>query len=75
MRPLHFVSRKTGHPLVRGFEKDDFRLWYSEKDEAKEVLFEFFEALNSGDPYFQFPQPYDSFRSPLDFDRRNGVIY
>lgn len=31
MRPLHFVSRSTSHPLVRGFEKDDFSFWYDEK--------------------------------------------
>lgn len=31
MRPLHFVSRNTSHPLVRGFEKDDFSFWYDEK--------------------------------------------
>ncbi|MFZ4708621.1 MAG: glycosyl hydrolase 2 galactose-binding domain-containing protein [Zwartia sp.] len=29
--PRHFVSRATGHPLVRGFEKNDFRFWYSPK--------------------------------------------
>ena len=28
MRPLHFVSRKTGHPLVEGYTPYDFRLWY-----------------------------------------------
>ena len=38
MRPLHFVSRKTGHPLVAGFEKDDFKLWYSEKDDMMTPL-------------------------------------
>ena len=26
--PRHFVSKKTGHPAVEGFEKEDFRLWY-----------------------------------------------
>lgn len=31
MRALHFVSRKTGHPLVEGFTPYDFRLWYDEK--------------------------------------------
>ncbi len=31
MRPLHFVSRSTPHPLVHGFEKDDFSFWYDEK--------------------------------------------
>jgi len=24
----HFVSRDTGHPLVEGFEPDDFKFWY-----------------------------------------------
>ncbi len=33
MRPLNFVSRKTGHKLVEGFEKNDFRYWYSEKED------------------------------------------
>jgi hypothetical protein len=28
MLPMHFTSRATGHPLVEGFQKDDFRLWY-----------------------------------------------
>ena len=31
MRALHFVSRKTGHALVRGFAPYDFRYWYDEK--------------------------------------------
>jgi len=26
----HFCSRKTGHPLVAGFEPFDFRFWYDE---------------------------------------------
>lgn len=28
MRPVHFVSRNTGHPLVAGFKPTDFRFWY-----------------------------------------------
>lgn len=24
----HFVSRATGHPLVKGFKPDDFRIWH-----------------------------------------------
>lgn len=28
MRAREFVSRATGHPLVEGFEPDDFRCWY-----------------------------------------------
>ena len=33
MRALHFVSRKTGHALVRGFRPNDFRYWYSESED------------------------------------------
>jgi len=33
MRALHFVSRKTGHALVRGFEPYDFRYWYDERED------------------------------------------
>ncbi|MCK9479107.1 MAG: beta galactosidase jelly roll domain-containing protein [Firmicutes bacterium] len=28
MLPVNFVARNTGHKLVKGFEPDDFRLWY-----------------------------------------------
>lgn len=28
MGARHFVSRATGHPLVAGFEPEDFRLWH-----------------------------------------------
>ena len=28
MLPMHFVSRKTGHPAVIGFEPHDFSYWY-----------------------------------------------
>lgn len=28
MLPLHFVSRNTGHALVKGFHSQDFSLWY-----------------------------------------------
>ncbi|MCQ2436191.1 MAG: hypothetical protein MJ101_04720 [Clostridia bacterium] len=38
MRPLHFVSRKTGHRLVSGFEPDDFGRWYSEKNDMMTPL-------------------------------------
>ncbi len=30
MNAVNFVSRKTGHPLVEGFETDDFKMWYDE---------------------------------------------
>ena len=33
MRALHFVSRKTAHPLVEDLTPYDFRLWYSEADD------------------------------------------
>ena len=29
--PRHFVSKKTGHPAVKDFEKEDFKLWYDAK--------------------------------------------
>lgn len=39
MRALHFVSRKTGHPLVDGFGPYDFRLWYdAEKDRITPLI-------------------------------------
>ena len=28
MLPMHFVSRKTGHPSVKGFSEKDFSFWY-----------------------------------------------
>jgi hypothetical protein len=28
MGPRHFVSRDTGHPLVRGFQREDFQMWF-----------------------------------------------
>lgn len=28
MNPCHFVSRNTGHLLVKGFKPDDFKFWY-----------------------------------------------
>ena len=31
MLPMNFVSRKTGHPLVEGFQEFDFRNWYDRK--------------------------------------------
>ena len=45
MRPLHFVSRKTGHPLVSGFEPEDFRFWYDEKEDMMTpLIYETFRA-------------------------------
>lgn len=34
MQPLHFVSRRTGHPLAEGFRPEDFRLWYSPDEDG-----------------------------------------
>lgn len=33
MTPVYFVSSKTGHPWVQGFEKKAFSYWYDEKEE------------------------------------------
>lgn len=35
MRALHFVSRKTAHPLVEGFSPYDFQQWY---DDAQDCM-------------------------------------
>lgn len=45
MQPLHFVSRKTGHPMVAGFQPDDFRLWHSsDKGYIEPLLFHTLQA-------------------------------
>lgn len=31
MGPRHFVSCDTGHPLVKGFEREDFKFWFDER--------------------------------------------
>lgn len=41
MRPLHFVSRKTGHPLVEGYDPYDFRLWYNEQADMMTPIIRF----------------------------------
>ena len=33
MQPLHFVSRKTGHPAVFGFRPEDFKNWYNAEED------------------------------------------
>ena len=38
--PLHFVSRKTGHPLVEGFEENDFRYWYGPAEDRIQAFLE-----------------------------------
>ena len=45
MLPLHFVSRKTGHPMVKGFEPTDFRYWYdAEQDMITPIIESTFTA-------------------------------
>lgn len=34
MGALHFVSRKTGHALVEGFQGEDFRLWHDPQQDC-----------------------------------------
>ncbi len=40
MSPVHFVSRKTDHPAVEGFEPDDFKWWYDPEVEYVTPLLE-----------------------------------
>jgi hypothetical protein len=45
MGARHFVSRKTGHPLVNDFQPDDFKFWYDAKfDYPTPLLATTFEA-------------------------------
>lgn len=45
MLPVHFVSRKTGHKAVEGFEPKDFSYWYNkESDMITPILYNTFEA-------------------------------
>jgi len=60
MGARHFVSRKTGHPLVKDFQPNDFKFWYDEKyDYSTPLLSTTFEAegwtpiLTSGDGDWQ----------------------
>ncbi|HHV10153.1 MAG TPA: hypothetical protein GXX75_07750 [Clostridiales bacterium] len=47
MLPMIFVSRKTGHPLVRGFKEFDFRNWYDkEADRITPILESTFTGKN-----------------------------
>ena len=50
MRPLHFVSRKTGHPLVEGYKPDDFRLWYNWKSDMITPLIRFTFTADGAKP-------------------------
>lgn len=48
MRALHFVSRKTGHPLVEGFTPYDFKHWYDEEQDMMTPLIRYtFTAENA----------------------------
>lgn len=46
--PLHFVSRKTGHDLVKGFEARDFSHWY---DPVEDRIRSIIEATLTGDDF------------------------
>ena len=50
MRPLHFVSRKTGHPLVEGYTPYDFRLWYNEEADMITPLIRFTFTAEGANP-------------------------
>ena len=66
MGPRHFVSRATGHPLVAGFEPNDFRFWFHESlGRVAPILFTVLEApgwtpvLLSGDGGWTRPWDYN----------------
>lgn len=45
MSPMHFVSRKTGHPVVEEFKPKDFSYWYNkDKDMITPILYSTFTA-------------------------------
>jgi len=45
MSPMHFVSRKTGHDIVREFKPYDFSYWYNKKEDMiTPILYATFEA-------------------------------
>ena len=45
MLPVHFASRKTGHPAVEGFEEKDFSYWYDKSvDMITPIIYNTFEA-------------------------------
>lgn len=45
MLPLHFVSRKTGHDIVREFREKDFSYWYDQaEDMITPILYSTFTA-------------------------------
>ena len=50
MRPLHFVSRKTSHPLVEGYTPYDFRLWYNEEADMITPLIRFTFTAKGANP-------------------------
>lgn len=60
MGARHFVSRKTGHPLIKDFQPNDFKFWYDAKcDYPTPLLSTTFKAegwnpiLTSGDGDWQ----------------------
>ena len=50
MRPLHFVSRKTGHPLTEGYTPYDFRLWYNPQSDMVTPLIRYTFTANGAKP-------------------------
>lgn len=65
MGPRHFVSQATGHPLVDGFEKNDFKFWYhGNLKRVGPILHTLLDApgwstiLNSGDGGWTKPWDY-----------------
>lgn len=45
MLPLHFVSRKTGHPMVKDFEPKDFSyFWDKDADMITPIIYNTFKA-------------------------------
>ncbi|HOJ11456.1 MAG TPA: glycoside hydrolase family 2 TIM barrel-domain containing protein [Clostridiales bacterium] len=42
MGPRHFVSRATGHPLVKDFKDNDFKFWY---DSSKDMITPILDAV------------------------------
>jgi hypothetical protein len=75
MGPRHFVSRATGHPLVEGFDPDDFKFWYSHRlGRVVPILHTTLDAvgwrpiLQSGDGEWLHPWNY----APAAVERADG---
>jgi hypothetical protein len=75
MGPRHFVSRATGHPLVEGFQPDDFKFWHFDTlGHGAPLLHTVLEGsdwtpvLQSGDGGWLRPWGY----TPAAVERRDG---